>query len=100
MNSYVYLCDEGEDGLVVKEGLGEAGMMLKEAKHSIPLSAERSLVARAGRTLEPVVVSDVTVSPDHLPNPLLPETRYVSPGSAAARRAVGRRTKAPARHRG
>jgi len=32
-------------------------------------------VARAARTREGVVVNDVTLAPDFLPNPLLPDTR-------------------------
>ncbi len=73
-HAHIYLLDEEHKLLHVAEGLGEAGAILKEMKHSIPMQAERSLVARAARTLEPVVVNDVTASPDHLPNPLLPET--------------------------
>jgi GAF domain-containing protein len=44
-------------------------------KRSIALDSERSLVARAARTREGVVVNDVTAAPDFLPNPLLPDTR-------------------------
>ncbi len=72
---HVYLLDEEGQRLVVREGLGQVGQMLKEMGHAIPLDAERSLVARSGRTLEPVIVNDVTEDPDHLPNPLLPLTR-------------------------
>lgn len=41
----------------------------------IPLAQEQSLVARAGRTRQPVIVNDVYSDPGWLPNPLLPETR-------------------------
>lgn len=41
----------------------------------IPLAQEQSLVARAARIREPVVVNDVRADPGWLPNPLLPETR-------------------------
>jgi len=71
---HVYL-REGDEQLVVREGLGAAGEQLKRAGHTIPISAPRSLVARAARTLSPVVVNDVRDNPDHLPNPLLPFTR-------------------------
>jgi PAS domain S-box-containing protein len=74
-HTHIYLLDEEEERLVVREGLGQVGQMLREMGHAIPLDAERSLVARAGRTLEPVIVNDVSEDPDHLPNPLLPETR-------------------------
>jgi GAF domain-containing protein len=44
-------------------------------RRAIPLDSEKSLVARAARTGEGVVVNDVQADPDFLPNPLLPETR-------------------------
>ncbi len=71
---HIYMLNENGTQLVVAEGLGEAGAQLKEIEHSIPLDAERSLVARAARSIEPVVANDVQDDPDHLPNPLLPET--------------------------
>jgi len=74
-HAHVYLFDPEQDLLVVREGLGLAGEQLKKREHSIPLAAEQSVVARAARTLEPVLVNDVTIDPSHLPNPLLPETR-------------------------
>jgi len=41
---------------------------------SIPLSREQSLVARAARTRQAVIVNDVKSEPDWLANPLLPDT--------------------------
>lgn len=73
-HAHIYLYDPERQALVVGEGLGEAGEVMKSAGHGIPLYAERSLVAEAARTLKPVVVQDVTENPQHLPNPLLPET--------------------------
>ncbi|MCG2785948.1 MAG: GAF domain-containing protein [Anaerolineae bacterium] len=40
----------------------------------IPLDQEQSLVARAARSRQPVVINDVRAEPDWLPNPLLPGT--------------------------
>ncbi|GAB4397460.1 MAG: hypothetical protein OHK0052_19770 [Anaerolineales bacterium] len=40
----------------------------------IPLMQEQSLVARAARTRQPVVVNDVRSDPGWLPNPQLPDT--------------------------
>ncbi len=74
-HAHVYLPDETGEVLTVYAGLGEAGAMMEQQGHSIPLSAELSLVARAGRALEAVVVNDVATAPDYLPNPLLPETK-------------------------
>jgi len=39
------------------------------------MNNERSLVARAARSRETVVVDDVRTAPDFLPNPMLPQTR-------------------------
>ena len=41
---------------------------------AIPLSREQSLVARAARTRQPVIVNDVKSEPGFLANPLLPDT--------------------------
>lgn len=40
----------------------------------IPVGQEQSLVARAARTKQPVIVNDVHNEPGWLPNPLLPDT--------------------------
>ena len=40
----------------------------------IPLAQEQSLVARAARTKQAVIVNDVHIEPGWLPNPLLPDT--------------------------
>ncbi len=72
---HIYLYDAARNTLVVREGLGTAGAQLARAGHQISLAAPRSLVARAARSLEAVVVNDVRENPDHLPNPLLPYTR-------------------------
>lgn len=73
-HTHIFLYNEDQQALVVREGAGQAGALMKQAQHSIPLSAEQSLVARAGRTLKPVAVNDVGKDPNHLPNPLLPDT--------------------------
>ncbi len=61
--------------LVVQAGSGEVGRVLRQRGHSIPLDAPKSLVARAARTQEAVMVEDTTLESDFLPNPLLPQTR-------------------------
>jgi PAS domain S-box-containing protein len=71
---HIYLLDPSGRQLVVREGSGEAGQILRESGHSIPLDGERSLVARAARTAKPVLVADVSTEPGFLPNPLLPDT--------------------------
>jgi GAF domain-containing protein len=74
-HSHIYLLDEKGENLVLAEGAGEAGRQMKAKGLSIPLSRERSLVARSAREAKGVTVNDVTLAPDFLPNPLLPDTR-------------------------
>lgn len=74
-HSHIYLLDEEGKNLNLSAGAGEAGRVMVSEKHSIPLSRERSLVARAARERKGVIVNDVTQAPDFLPNPLLPDTR-------------------------
>lgn len=61
--------------LIVQASVGVVGARLTERRHTIPLNAPRSVVARAARTCEAVVVNDVRQTSFHLPNPILPETR-------------------------
>ncbi|RMF01191.1 MAG: response regulator [Chloroflexi bacterium] len=63
------------DFLVMQEGTGGPGRMMKEVGHKIPVGAARSLVAKALRTGEPVLVPDVSKDKRWLPNLLLAETK-------------------------
>jgi signal transduction histidine kinase/DNA-binding response OmpR family regulator len=72
-HAHVYTAENGD--LVMQEGTGEAGRKIKESGHKIPLAATRSLVARAARTAQPILVADVRHEQSWLPNPLLPETK-------------------------
>ena len=74
-HAHIYLLNETGDALELTSGAGEVGRQMVSEKRSIALDSERSLVARAARTREGVVVNDVTAAPDFLPNPLLPNTR-------------------------
>jgi len=73
-HAHIYLLDDTGQNLVVAEGVGEAGAVMKAKGHSIPLNAPTSLVARAARTGEIVTVDNVRQAEDWLPNPLLPNT--------------------------
>jgi GAF domain-containing protein len=73
-HAHIYLLNEEGNSLDLTSGAGEVGRQMVSEKHSIPLAREQSLVARAARTQEGVVVNDVTTAPDFLPNPLLPNT--------------------------
>jgi GAF domain-containing protein len=68
---HIYLLDEARQNLIMRAGVGRAGMQ----GHQIPLDTAVSLVARSARSGEVVFVNDVRQSPDWLPNPSLPDTR-------------------------
>jgi GAF domain-containing protein/HAMP domain-containing protein len=72
---HIYLLDDHHEALIMAEGYGEAGWEMKRQGHSIQLTAERSLVARAAREGRAIVVEDVENDPKWLSNPLLPDTR-------------------------
>lgn len=74
-HSHIYLLNESADALVLASGAGEAGKQMVAEKLTIPLNREQSLVARAAREKEGVIVNDVRAEPDFLPNLLLPNTR-------------------------
>jgi len=71
---HVYLLNRTGDTLVMRVGSGKIGKKLRELKHAIPLNRERSLVARAARLQQTLVVGDVHADPHFMSNPLLPET--------------------------
>lgn len=72
---HIYLLNPENQTLVLAAGAGQAGRLMKDRGHSIPLSAETSIVARAARSRQGIVVNDVKAFDYFLPNPLLPETR-------------------------
>jgi PAS domain S-box-containing protein len=72
---HVYLLNSTGETLVLAAGAGEIGRQMVDKGWSIPLEREHSLVARAARTRQGVIVNDVHQEPDFLPNSLLPETR-------------------------
>ena len=72
---HIYLINEPGDALVLTAGAGDIGRRMATSGHSILLSREHSIVARAARTHQSAIVNDVTQSPDFLPNPYLPNTR-------------------------
>ena len=79
-HAHVYLVEhstgpEDQDQLVVRAGSGEVGRILRRRGHAIALSTPQSLVARAARERQPILVNDTHQAPDFMPNPLLPQTR-------------------------
>ncbi len=76
-HAHIYLLNASPlEGGVLKlaAGAGEVGRRMFAQGWNIPFERERSLVARAARTRQTVVVADVRQNPDFMPNPLLPQT--------------------------
>ncbi|GAB4424545.1 MAG: hypothetical protein Kow00106_21360 [Anaerolineae bacterium] len=73
-HAHIYLLNEMQDRLVLAAGAGDVGRAMLARGHNIPLNA-RSLVARAAREQQPVIVADTANDPNFLANPLLPNTR-------------------------
>lgn len=74
-HAHIYLLDENWNTLLLASGAGEVGSKMVESGHAIDMNTERSLVARAAREKQPVIINDVRSEVGFLPNPLLPETR-------------------------
>jgi GAF domain-containing protein len=75
-HAHIFLYDEKIEELKIaacgwKEGDEHAGT---HETVSIPINQEQSLVARAVKTRQAVVINDVHNEPGWLPNPLLPDT--------------------------
>ncbi|MCL4255281.1 MAG: GAF domain-containing protein, partial [Anaerolineae bacterium] len=74
-HAHIYLLDDKGENLVLAGGAGEAGMIMVKGGLSIALNHTHSLVATVARNYEALIVNDVTITPDFLPNPLLPDTK-------------------------
>jgi putative methionine-R-sulfoxide reductase with GAF domain len=72
-HTQIYLTEPSDRFLIMAGGTGEAGATLVARGHNIPKG--KGLVGRAAETNTIVLVSDTSVDPDWLPNPLLPETK-------------------------
>ncbi len=74
-HAHVYLVDEKWSTLILAAGAGEVGRRLVAEEHFISMDTDKSLVARAVRERQAIIVNDVRSEPDFLSNPSLPETR-------------------------
>lgn len=74
-HAHVYLFDEVSETLQLVAGAGEVGKQMVEEKRLIPVALETSIVARAARTRQAVVINDTRQSTTFLPHRLLPNTR-------------------------
>ena len=73
-HAQIYLVSDEGDRLVLVAGAGKRGRNMVEQGHSIPVTAD-SVVARATRERDLVIVNDVTTQPEHVLDPDLPETQ-------------------------
>jgi PAS domain S-box-containing protein len=74
-HAHIYLLNETKDRLKLVAGAGRVGRQMVAEGWSISMARQQSLVARAARTRQPVIVNDVRAALDWLSNPLLPDTR-------------------------
>jgi PAS domain S-box-containing protein len=74
-HAHIYLLNEKGDILNLTCGAGEVGRQMVKKGWQIPLDQERSLVARAARARQGVIVNDVQAEAGFMPNELLPDTR-------------------------
>lgn len=70
---HIYVLDEANDVLNLASGTGEAGYAMMLSKHQIRLG--QGLVGQAAARGRPLLIPDVTQTPDWIPNALLPETK-------------------------
>jgi GAF domain-containing protein/CheY-like chemotaxis protein len=70
----IFLLDETQKYAVIREATGDAGIEMKQRRHRLAVGS-KSIIGKVSASGEPLVVNDVTATPDYYPNPLLPETR-------------------------
>lgn len=73
-HAQIYLLSNDENDLVLSAGAGERGREMVSRGHSISVDTN-SIVARAARRRDIILVNDVMAQIDHLPNPNLPATK-------------------------
>lgn len=73
-HAHIYLLEEDKTTLALRAGAGAIGRRMVRERRTIPIHA-RSIVARAARERDVVVVSETEGSTDFLPHPFLPDTR-------------------------
>ncbi|MFQ3535105.1 MAG: GAF domain-containing protein [Aggregatilineales bacterium] len=74
-HAHIYLLEENGETLRLRAGAGRPGELMKAQGRRISIKHPSSIVALAARERRGVTVNDVTLDPNFLPNPLLPETR-------------------------
>jgi signal transduction histidine kinase len=74
-HAHIYIYDPETGDITLAAGAGDVGRIMKEHGHKLHVDNETGLVARAIRNRDAVIVNDVSLVADFLPNPLLPETQ-------------------------
>jgi PAS domain S-box-containing protein len=74
-HAQIFLSDDVSETLQLAAGAGEAGRQLVAEGRLIPVLLENSIVAKAARTRQPVLINDTQAVPGFRPHPLLPQTR-------------------------
>jgi PAS domain S-box-containing protein len=72
-HAHIYLLDESGQSLQMVGGTGEAGKILLERGHAIPVG--RGVVGQAAQLKRGILVPDTSKEAGWLPNPLLPDTK-------------------------
>jgi signal transduction histidine kinase len=70
----VFVYDRKTDVLHLQAGSGKIGQAMLEAGKQFTLH-DKGVVPLSARTFEAQIINDVTASPDHFVNPMLPNTR-------------------------
>jgi signal transduction histidine kinase len=73
-HAHIYLLNEGKDTLSLVAGSDQVGRLMTLEESHIPIYAN-SILTRAARTREPIIVNRTRHATDFLPHPLLPNTR-------------------------
>lgn len=71
---HIFLLSEDEQELLLVAGADDVGRLMREENSRLSVS-DRSIISKAARTREPVIVADATEDKDFLLEPLLPDTR-------------------------
>jgi PAS domain S-box-containing protein len=73
--AHIFLFNQDNHSLRLAASAGEIGRQLLAEDRPIWLNQELSIIARAARTRQGVIVNDTRQNPDYLPHPLLPDIR-------------------------
>lgn len=72
---HIFLLNDTQELLLQAAGSGAIGQQIVARRAELSLQHQQSLIARAVRLRENIVVNDVLANPDYLAEPLLPDTR-------------------------